>query len=163
MVNPLAHPYAALGAMTWLMAQSPYHRQWNAHDVHTELLPPIVLGQYRLYRDTTGTPIGFATWAHISDDVLAALQERRRPLVFDDWNSGATNLINDFVAPWGHGPWIVNELRATRFAGQQGIGLRRRMDGSIRKTYRWRGKAAPLPELPGGAVSHPQAPGFSAD
>lgn len=138
--NDFSHPHSALGAMAWLMAHAEYHSRWNCHDVNTDIVPPVVLGQFQLYHTEAGEPVGFATWAFVSEEVKDALINRSRPMQFDDWRSGDLLMFNDFVAPFGHGRWMVNHLRGGRFADRNGFSLGRSLDGAIRKIYAWRGK-----------------------
>jgi cytolysin-activating lysine-acyltransferase len=153
------HPHAVLGAMTWLMSQSPYHRHWTAHDIHTEIVPALILQQYRIYQDEAGNPVGFVTWAELTADAVEALTTRRRTLQFDDWRAGDTLLFNDFVAPFGHGTWMVNELRQHVFPDRSALSLRRNPDGSIRKINRWWGKRVTpsAPERPRDPIKGPLA------
>jgi cytolysin-activating lysine-acyltransferase len=136
-----SHPHGALGAMAWLMQHADYHRRWSLHAVNVDIVPAIVLGQYRIYHTPEGEPIGFVTWAYVNDEVKDILIHRRRPMTQADWRSGDLLMFNDFVAPFGHGRWIVNELRSTLFANNVAFSLRRQLGGGVRKVNRWEGIA----------------------
>lgn len=136
-----SHPHSALGAMAWLMQHADYHRRWSLHAVNVDIVSAIVLGQYRIYHTSEGEPIGFVTWAYVSNEVKDILVHRRRPMTREDWRSGDLLMFNDFVAPFGHGRWIVNELRSTLFADREAFSLKRATDGSILKVFRWQGKS----------------------
>lgn len=157
-----SHPHTVLGAMVWLMSHSAYHRQWSAHAFNVDIVPAVVLNQFRVYHDDNGNPVGFATWAFTSTQVRDGLIARTHTLQFDDWRSGDQLLFNDFVAPWGQGVAIVNDLRTNIFPDREAYSLSRNLDGSIRKVQRWRGKARlRQPEQPE-VATQPPVPNFSA-
>lgn len=139
--HDFSHPHSALGAMAWLMQHADYHRRWSLHAVNVDIVPAIVLGQYRIYHTPEGEPIGFVTWAYVSEDVKDTLIHRRRPMTQADWRSGDLLMFNDFVAPFGHGRWIVNELRSTLFVNSTAFSLKRGVDGAVLKVFRWQGKS----------------------
>jgi cytolysin-activating lysine-acyltransferase len=104
---------ADLGAAFFLISLTRYHRIRSLGAVFDALEPPFRLGQYRMFR-SNGYPRAFITWAGLS---LAA--ERRHavdhlPLRGEDWNSGASVWLIDFVAPFGHIDQIVPMLTANR-------------------------------------------------
>lgn len=136
-----SHPHSALGAMAWLMQHADYHRRWSLHAVNVDIVPAIVVGQYRIYHTPEGDPIGFVTWAYVRKEVKDILIHRRRPMTQEDWRSGDLLMFNDFVAPFGHGRWIVNELRSTLFADSEAFSLKRNVDGAVLKVFRWQGKS----------------------
>ena len=151
-----SHPHSTLGAILWLMQHAPYHSQWALHDLEVDILPPMALGQYRLYHTPEGEPFGFVTWAYVSEEVKDILVERKRPMQRNDWTSGELLMFNDFVAPFGHGRWMVQDLRKNCFAGDTAaFSLRRTLQGSVRKVNRWirpsemkRGEAQATPRPP---------------
>lgn len=134
------HPHSALGVMAWLMKHSEYHRNWDLRAVNIDIVPPIVLGQYRIYCSAQSEPVGFVTWAYVGEEVKSALVANLRPMTWSDWNSGDLLLFNDFVAPFGHGREIVDDLRSNLFADHSGFSLRRNALGGVRKVNRWEGK-----------------------
>lgn len=134
------HPHSALGAMVWLMKHAEYHQNWDLRAINIDIVPPIVLGQYRIYCSAQSEPVGFVTWGYVSEEVKSALVANRRPMTWSDWNSGDLLLFNDFVAPFGHGREIVGDLRSNMFAGQSAFSLRRNAFGGVRKVNRWKGK-----------------------
>lgn len=153
-----SHPHSRLGAMLWLMQYAPYHSQWALHDLEVDILPPMALGQYRLYHTPEGEPFGFVTWAYVSEEVKDILVERKRPMQWSDWTSGELLMFNDFVAPFGHGRWMVNELRSTLFANSVAFSLRRSQEGGVRKINRWEGIAYRREMKRGEAEATPRPP-----
>jgi cytolysin-activating lysine-acyltransferase len=157
-VTDFSHPHSILGAMLWIMQYAPYHSQWALHDLEVDILPPIALGQYRLYHTPDGEPFGFVTWAYVSEAVKDILVKRKRPMEWNDWNSGELLMFNDFVAPFGHGRWMVRELRSTLFADRVAFSLRRDLDGKVRKINRWEGIAYRHEMKRGVATANPRPP-----
>lgn len=122
----IASPHAApdrptvshmLGELTWLLTQSPTHRHFALADLEWMIMPPLILEQYRVFRGDKDapfdpnqtpeqakagpqTPLGYATWALLSEEAEAKLlsgQTRLRP---DEWRSGDRLWLIDLVAPF---------------------------------------------------------------
>lgn len=125
--------YDTLGTMLWLMVNSDYHRQWPLWSIKEDILPPLVLGQYRVYQNENGNPVGFVTWAWLDKVGKDTILNQSGALSLESWKAGESLMINDFVAPWGHARMIINDLRSGIFACNKGFAVRRKPDGSIRK------------------------------
>jgi len=70
-----------LGEITWLMSQSPLHKQLFISDLEWLVMTPMLLQQFRLFYDKD-KPIGVVFWASVSEEVearLAAGNGRMRP------------------------------------------------------------------------------------
>ena len=100
-VNPLA------AALTLLLA-SPPHRHLFIADLEWRLLPAIAAGQFRLITKDN-RPLAFVTWAFLSDEIKARLQEAMKQpggasgagrLKPEEWRSGKNHVIVDFVSPF---------------------------------------------------------------
>jgi len=50
----------ALGHGVWLMSQVATHKHFFIGDIEWMLVPPVAMGQFRLWRNN-GMPVGFAT------------------------------------------------------------------------------------------------------
>jgi cytolysin-activating lysine-acyltransferase len=131
--------HEALGMMMWLMKHADYHNQWPLWSVDTDIVPALMHGQSKLYFDEEQNPIGFVTWAWLDDDAKAQVLENTCPLEIEQWQSGNHLMVADFVAPWGHGRLIVNDLKLNVFPENRVLSLGRHTDGSIRKIYHWKG------------------------
>src|SRR5262245_39331317 len=57
-----------LGDIILLMTQSPAHRHVFLNELQTTLLPPLALGQCRVFA-AKGVPVAAAIWACVSDEV----------------------------------------------------------------------------------------------
>lgn len=54
---------SVLGEITWLMSQSPAHRQMFISDLEWLIMPPLLLGQFRLFHAPVPGAGAVATWA----------------------------------------------------------------------------------------------------
>jgi len=134
---------ADLGAMVFLAGLGRHHRPQSLASVMAQFEPPLRLGQYRLFR-SNGFPRAFITWAG-----LAPAQERRfaidhLPLHPQDWNSGPSVWLVDFVAPFGHIDQIVPLLTANPSLPHVRT-LWHNRDGSRYRVVEW---SRPAPEAP---------------
>lgn len=136
------HPYPVLGMVNWLMNASDFHQQWPIQALHTELMPALRRGQYRLYLNQQHQPIGFVSWANLSAAGLAQVLADEVDLQDSDWDAGEHTMINDFIAPWGHAKPIIRHLRTEVFPTQRVLGIRRHHDGTLRKHFFFRGALA---------------------
>ena len=61
-----------LGIATWLCSMSEEHKNKSFTSLDTDLLPPILLKQFRVVRDQK-LPIAFLSWARVSEQVEAKI------------------------------------------------------------------------------------------
>lgn len=73
-----------LGHAVWLMMNMPQYRYVFLADLEWMVLPPIVLGQYRLFR-AENRIVAFAAWAYLSEAAEARLQEPNPRLAPTEW------------------------------------------------------------------------------
>lgn len=93
-----------LGEVVWLLSQSPAHKHFTIGDLEWLVMPAILLEQFRVFHGDK-TPVGFALWAHLSEDAERRLNDaamagqgaRLRP---DDWKSGDRLWLVDLIAPF---------------------------------------------------------------
>lgn len=97
---------------------------------------PLKLRQFRVfYKDKT--PIGYACWAYVSDEVeerLTAGANRLRP---EDWKSGDRLWLVDLCAPFGGDESILKELRENVFKDQKVKTVQMAPDGSGMAVVEW--------------------------
>jgi hemolysin-activating ACP:hemolysin acyltransferase len=103
--------FADLGSMVYLAGMTRYHRPRAMGDMLSLLEPPLRLGQYRLFR-SNGFPRAFITWAGLGPEQERRFAVEHQGLRPEDWNSGASVWLVDFVAPFGHIDQIVPMLSA---------------------------------------------------
>lgn len=107
-----------LGHAVWLMMNMPQYKHVFLIDLEWMVLPPIVLGQYRLFR-VENRVVGFAAWAYLSEAVEARLQEPNPRLAPTEWKSGDRLWLIDLHAPFGHQEVALKELRETALKGHR--------------------------------------------
>jgi cytolysin-activating lysine-acyltransferase len=100
---------SVLGQMVWLLLQSPAHRHVFVSELEWRLLPPLTLGQARIFKKEK-EPFAFVTWALASEGVEGRLRAMPGKLTPAEWKSGARMVIVDVVAPFGGGDACVNEV-----------------------------------------------------
>lgn len=105
------------------------------------VLPPVQLRQFRIWR-RDNQPIGYASWAYLSDDVAARFSEgeagtKLRRLSPGEWKSGEQLWLVDVVSPFGGVDGMVRELREKVFAGQKVKTLQTAPDGSGVAVVEW--------------------------
>ncbi len=109
----------AMGHGVWLMTQVPTHKHLFLVDLEWALMPPIALGQFRLWRDK-GMPVGLATWAYLSEEVEKRMLESGvNKLAPQDWKSGDRLWVMDMLFPFGGADLAKKEMMETVFAGQK--------------------------------------------
>lgn len=119
---------AALGEITWLLAQSPTHR--NAlfvGDLEWLVMPALRHSQYRVFY-SEGRPAGVAVWAFVSEAAAKRLAQGGR-LAVQEWRSGAELWLVDLIAPFGGQEAMLADLRSTVFADRSFRYLRTQPDG----------------------------------
>ena len=121
---------AALGHGAWLMSQVPTHKHFFIADIEWMLVPPVATGQFRLWRNE-GMPVGFATWALLSEDAEKRILEGGiRRLAPKDWNSGPNVWLMDLLTPFGGREEAVREMKEQVFPGKTIKTLQAAPDGN---------------------------------
>lgn len=105
---------SVLGDVLFLMLHSPLHRGWPIMLAEVNILPAIHHKQFRLYHDEKGMPIGFVSWAWLSDEIEREYSTGTYRLKPGDWVSGNKAWIIDFIAPFGHVMAVRKHLRRER-------------------------------------------------
>lgn len=107
----LALRLPTIGYVTWLFSHSPIHRQLFVQDLEWRVFPPVILGQHKLVVDSKvgGLPTAYASWAFLSAEVERTYRETHR-LRSNDWRSGDSLWLVDFVTPFGGTEALLEEL-----------------------------------------------------
>jgi cytolysin-activating lysine-acyltransferase len=98
------------GALAFLAAHCPRHRDWSAAELHALFAPAADRGFLRVFRNAEGTPCAVLLWARLSPEVARALAEEGRPLAPQDWTSGRELWFVDLIAPFGHGAQVARSI-----------------------------------------------------
>lgn len=105
--------FADFGAMTYLASLVPFHRNNSLARAQFYFEPALRLGQYRMFR-SNGFPRAFITWAGLSPRAEMAFAVEHSPLAPEDWTSGNSVWLIDFVAPFGQFDQIIAMLTQNR-------------------------------------------------
>lgn len=128
---PLEKRHQLLGELAVLMLASPLHRGYLINDIGAVFLPPINLNFFRVYR-IKQRPVGFVTWAFLTDEVEKAYAQGSYNLHPEDWDAGKNAWIIDFIAPFGHASAIVKDLKCNIFPNEVGKAVRIDKKGRVR-------------------------------
>jgi len=103
---------ADFGAIMFLAALSPTHRSHTLAQNFYGFETPLRLKQYTIFRDAGGYPRGFATFAGLSPEAELRYAVEQTALKPEDWTSGASFWIIDFVMPFGQAPQVIEKLKS---------------------------------------------------
>jgi len=114
------------GEILYLLARTAVHRSYTIADMEQRVLQPVGRDQFRLYRGRAG-PLALLTWAFVSDALHARLQEEVVDLAPEEWNSGPHLWYMDFVAPFGHGGLVIDDVLTNVFPDRVGMAQRAKL------------------------------------
>ena len=106
-----------LGEITWLMTQSPIHKQLFIGDLEWFAMPAVLLEQFRIFYGPN-SPAAVALWAMVSEDTEARLREGAHKLRADEWKGGDRPWLIELVAPFGGQEEILADLSKSVFGGK---------------------------------------------
>jgi hemolysin-activating ACP:hemolysin acyltransferase len=87
-------------------------------DLGLHLWPAVRLNQIGFLYNSKGSPVAFATWAFVTDEVAQAmLADPNYCLDISEWNEGDQLWLCDFVAPFGEARNLVRKLRTVYLPG----------------------------------------------
>ena len=113
-----------LGAINWLTIHSPQHRHLFIGDLDWAILPPVMLKQFKLFKDQDNKTIAFTSWAKISQDVEdRILKTGNTKLAPGDWNSGDKIHLIDVLTPFGGNRNIITKLYETEFNNKEEVSV----------------------------------------
>ncbi len=135
------HAALVVGQVCGLMMVSPAHKHLFVADLEWALMPPVLLRQFSMVR-RNGRLAAFVSWASVSDEVDARLQQGVARLKPAEWRSGEHLWIVDVIAPFGTAEEIIEQVREKLFAGKTVKVLTRGAGGGAANEP----KAAPAPE-----------------
>lgn len=103
---------ADFGAIMFLASLSQTHRTHTLAQNFYGFETPLRLKQYNIFRDAEGYPRGFATFAGLSAEAELRYAVEQTPLKPEDWTSGSSFWIIDFVMPFGQAPQVIEKLKS---------------------------------------------------
>ncbi len=136
MPGSMSGPMEVMGQVTWLMMNSPPHKHLFIADLEWLTAPAIALKQFRIFRKNN-TPIAFASWGYLSEEVAGRLSKGGKRLKPADWKSGKELWLIDLIAPFGGQEQIISELREKVFKDQKIKTLQPAPDGKGMAVVEW--------------------------
>ncbi|WP_312124367.1 toxin-activating lysine-acyltransferase [Brevundimonas sp.] len=106
-----------LGEITWLMTQSPIHKQLFIGDLEWFAMPAILVEQFRIFYGPN-SPAAVALWAMVSEDTEERLKAGAHKLRADEWQGGDRPWLIELIAPFGAQDEILADLSKTVFGGK---------------------------------------------
>lgn len=133
-VPRLSATAALLGEIVWLLGRSEAHKHIFLTELDWMVMPPIPLRQFRIWRQNN-QPVAYASWAFLSDEADKRFTEgaeagRISRVNPSEWKSGDNLWLVDFIAPFGGGDAMVQELREKVFPDRKIKSIQRKPDGS---------------------------------
>lgn len=106
-----------LGEITWLMSQSPIHKQMFIGDLEWFAMPAVLTEQFRIFNGPQG-PAAVAFWANVSADTEQRLKDGGTKLGPHEWKGGDRPWLIELVAPFGGVEEIMADLHKGVFASK---------------------------------------------
>nr|WP_314524881.1 toxin-activating lysine-acyltransferase [uncultured Brevundimonas sp.] len=117
-VNPAPKTVAQmLGEITWLMTQSPIHKQLFIGDLEWFAMPAILVEQFRIFYGPN-SPAAVALWAMVSEETEERLKAGAHKLRADEWQGGDRPWLIELIAPFGAQDEILADLSTSVFGGK---------------------------------------------
>ena len=107
-----------LEKVLYILSLSDLHENMSLRGIRRLIIPPLKLGQYRIYEDQE-VPLCFANWAMLSDIASEGFRNRTRLLEAEDWNSGDNLWLVIVVCPFGGVRKAIKRLEKIRI--EQGL------------------------------------------
>lgn len=106
-----------LGEITWLLTQSPVHKQLFIGDLEWFVMPAVLLEQFRIFNGPQH-PVGVALWATVSEETEARLAAGAHKLRPDEWKNGERPWLIELIAPFGGQDEIIKDFADNIFPGK---------------------------------------------
>lgn len=106
-----------LGEITWLMTQSPIHKQLFIGDLEWFAMPAVLVEQFRIFYGPN-SPAAVAFWAMVSEETEERLKAGAHKLRADEWKGGDRPWLIELVAPFGGQDDILADLSTSVFDGK---------------------------------------------
>lgn len=122
------------------MMVSSLHSKYSIGDVTKNFLPPLDLGQFRMYKKGK-TPIALLTWAYLDDETQEKYADisQQYDLQLDDWKKGKNLWFIDFIATQNVVKEIEYDMKHNLFPNDTGKALRAEESGRIIKIQEYFG------------------------
>lgn len=107
-----------LGEITWLLSQSPLHKNLFISDLEWFVMPAILLEQFRIFPGPNGQPAGLVLWGSISNETEQRLREHKVRLSPHEWKGGPNLWLIEMVSPFGGQEEMLADVAVTIFSGK---------------------------------------------
>ena len=112
------------GAINWLTLNSMQHRHLFISDLEWSIVPPVMLKQFKLFKDKDNRTIGYVSWAKISKEVEDRIfRTGSTKLSPGDWNGGDKIYLIDVLTPFGGNRNVISQLYDTEFKDKHEVGV----------------------------------------
>jgi cytolysin-activating lysine-acyltransferase len=110
----LQHDYQSdLEKVFYIMSQCTRFKDMRLSGIQRLILPPMRLGQYRIYSDKE-VPMGYASWALLSNELSEGYKNNTYKIQAQDWNSGNNLWLINVLCPRGGGSVVLRRLDKLR-------------------------------------------------
>ncbi len=135
--------YKDLGIITFLFGLSTYHQKFTAGHIMAYVVPALKSSQFKIYYKGI-KPIGYVSWAFLSDETEKKYQKGDYVLRMDDFNSGKNLWLTEFVTPYDDKDhkdrnMISEDLKNNIFSDKEAKVLIRNNDGTVKKIFQGKG------------------------
>ena len=117
-----------LGSIAWLMLRSQIHKHLFITDLEWLIIPPVMLKQMRIFRNQN-TPIGYISWASLTQEAEERFLKGNARISPKDWNAGDRLWIIDFISPFGAGNQFLKLVQEQIFKDKDIKILKLKKDG----------------------------------
>jgi len=124
-----------LGEITWLLSQSPVHKNLFIGDLEWMVMPAVLLEQFRIFNRPQG-PAAVALWALVSEETDKRLEAGASKLRPDEWKSGDIPWLIELITPFGAQEEILSDLSSVIFKDKSFKFHTTTPEGRVVKTYR---------------------------
>ncbi|MBL4807716.1 MAG: toxin-activating lysine-acyltransferase [Rhodobacteraceae bacterium] len=131
-----AEKITAFGSVAWLMMHSKPHKHLFITDLEWAVEPPISLNQCFFWH-RGHVPVGYASWAYLSEEAETRMLQGIRKLGPADWKSGDRLWLMDLIVPFGGMAEAAKELREGVFKGKKVKSYQPSPDGSGMAVVEW--------------------------
>lgn len=108
--------HRVIGEIVMFLGEHKEHRQMFTSDVHMQILPAVLLGQYKIFRHSKGQTVGYVSWAEASEDLEKRLLLGDTRVKLSEWQGGNKAIIVQLACLHGTDSKVLDALKAGTFA-----------------------------------------------
>ena len=120
-----------VGEVLLFLGMHPLYEQMFLEEIGTQLLPSILLRQFRVLRDENGITMGYVSWARTDKKTRQSMLAGEE-LTEGSWQSGDDVVIVHAAGPTlGSGKKLLDKVKEEVFAGEEVRMLLTKADGTL--------------------------------